>query len=145
MIYDRADWHYGGDYPMDLPPSNGGTHIGMFLAWAILHGLGGHFHELNSEESLEALRSRKITGRQFLFRECDEKLSDEDLSDEGNAFAKFYYNVSKGHVCLYFRDYESSLAHDVPSLYHVADTWDNYEILSKTVSRKFKCWQMAKR
>jgi hypothetical protein len=29
MSYDRADWHYGGNYPKGLPPENGGTHIGM--------------------------------------------------------------------------------------------------------------------
>jgi hypothetical protein len=24
MAYDRADWHYSGNYPPDLPPENGG-------------------------------------------------------------------------------------------------------------------------
>jgi hypothetical protein len=39
---DRADWHYGGGdlYPKELPPENGGTHIGMYLAWIIQRGLG---------------------------------------------------------------------------------------------------------
>jgi hypothetical protein len=38
---DRADWHYGGGdlYPKELPPENGGTHIGMYLAWIVQHGL----------------------------------------------------------------------------------------------------------
>ena len=44
MSYDRADWHYGGDYPKDMPPENGGTHIGIFLAWAIIHHLEGDLH-----------------------------------------------------------------------------------------------------
>ena len=43
MSYDKADWHSGGNYPADLPSDNGGTHIGMFLAWAILRGLEGGF------------------------------------------------------------------------------------------------------
>jgi hypothetical protein len=37
MAYDRADWHYGSDFPNDVPDENGGTHIGMFLAWAIIN------------------------------------------------------------------------------------------------------------
>jgi hypothetical protein len=37
---DRADWHYGGDYPPDLPSENGGTHIGIYLAWIIHRRLG---------------------------------------------------------------------------------------------------------
>ncbi|WP_262497415.1 DUF7832 domain-containing protein [Pedobacter caeni] len=27
--YDDASWHYGGDFPKDLPQINGATHIGM--------------------------------------------------------------------------------------------------------------------
>jgi hypothetical protein len=37
---DRADWHYGGDYPPDLPSENGGTHIDIYLAWIIHRRLG---------------------------------------------------------------------------------------------------------
>ena len=40
MAIDNANWHYGGDgFPEDLPPEAGGTHIGMFLAWAIINHL----------------------------------------------------------------------------------------------------------
>ena len=88
MAYDRADWHYGGDYPEGLPPENGGTHIGMFLAWAIMNGLEGESHREESPTSIAAVRARQMTGREFLFKECDEKFWDEDLSDEGNAFAE---------------------------------------------------------
>ena len=35
MKYDDASWHYGGDFPADLPQAAGATHIGMFLAWLI--------------------------------------------------------------------------------------------------------------
>ncbi len=44
MAYDRADWHYGGDFPEGLAPECSGTHIGMFLAWAIQRGLEGELH-----------------------------------------------------------------------------------------------------
>ena len=91
MAYDRADWHYGGDFPADLPPENGGTHIGMFVAWAISHGLEGDLRREDSAASVEAVRERRMTGREFLFGACDEKFWEEDLSDEGNAFAGWYY------------------------------------------------------
>jgi hypothetical protein len=35
MKYDDASWHYGGDFPADLPQAAGAAHIGMFLAWLI--------------------------------------------------------------------------------------------------------------
>ena len=36
MKYDDAGWHVGGDFPDDLPPEAGATHIGMFAAWCML-------------------------------------------------------------------------------------------------------------
>jgi len=110
MAYDRADWHYGGNFPSDLPPEAGGTHIGMFLAWTITRGLEGEFHRAESPAVLEALRSRQITGREFLTDECDEKFREEDLSEEGNAFAKVYYEKEgRGG---YLADYEEILGGD---------------------------------
>src|SRR5262245_2804454 len=136
MAYDRADWHYGGDYPEGLPSENGGTHIGMFLGWAIMSGLEGQFHRNESPASLAAVRARQMTGRQFLFKECDEKFWDEDLSDEGNAFAKDYYESNR-----YLEDYEVALAGDLPTLYHVEDSWQNYDRIAPVISRRFEEWK----
>ena len=141
MAYDRADWHYGGDYPEDLPSENGGTHIGMFLTWAIMNGLEGEFHRKESPFSLAAVRSRKMTGRQFLFKECDGKLWEEDLSTEGNAFAKCYYQGTEGQGGEYFADYEATLASDLPSTYHVEDTWQNYEKIALVINARFERWK----
>ena len=45
MAHDRIDWHSGAaNFPSDLPDEAGGTHIGMYLAWAITRGLEGKFH-----------------------------------------------------------------------------------------------------
>ncbi len=40
MKYDDASWHFGGDYPSDLPQENACTHTGVFLAWALKTKLG---------------------------------------------------------------------------------------------------------
>jgi hypothetical protein len=113
MAYDRADWHYGGNFPSDLPSEAGGTHIGMFLAWAITRGLEGDLHREESAESLRAVREHRMTGRDFLMRECDEKFVDEDLNDEGNAFTKAYYE--KDGLGSYLADYEDVLGGALPS------------------------------
>lgn len=137
MAYDRADWHYGGDYPDDLPPENGGTHIGMFLAWAIIHHLEGDLHREDSQPALAAVRERRMTGCEFLFQECDEKFWEEDLNDEGNAFAASYYDAEDG----YLSDYERVLSEGLDTLYHVADTWENYDKLSPVIDSRFAAWR----
>ncbi|MDH5765373.1 MAG: hypothetical protein OEZ38_05085 [Gammaproteobacteria bacterium] len=139
MSYDRAEWHYEGDYPEDLPSENGGTHIGMFLAWIIINNLEGKVHQLTSQESLEAVRNKTITGREFLVKECEDRLMKDDMNEQANAFTRFYYESD-----VYFSDYASTLAKGLPSLYHVEDTWENYERLEPVIMQRFIKWQVSR-
>lgn len=136
MAYDKAEWHYGGDYPPDLPAENGATHIGMFLAWMVLHGLEGALHREEWPDALAELRARRISGRTFLMRQCDGALGENDMSAEGNAFAEAYY-ASDGYIS----DYKGALGGNMPTLYHVADTWENYDRIAPVIDRRFKAWK----
>lgn len=138
MAYDKIDWHSGGDYPPDLPEENGGTHIGMFLAWAILNKLEGDLHK--SSGLISKVRDRSMTGRQFLESECDCKFTEEDLSEEGNEFASIYYEQNQ-----YLDDYSDVLGGGLPSLYHVEDTWENYDKLSPVIDSRYSRWKEAKK
>jgi len=42
-------------YPKGLPPENGATHIGMFLAWAIQRELAGELHCEDSADDLSKM------------------------------------------------------------------------------------------
>ena len=140
MKYDRDSWHYNGDYPEDLPPENGGTHIGMFLAWCILHGLIGKVHQRQSKCELDAVASRLMTGRQFLASCCNGRFWDCDLNDEGNAFAREYYG-GDGKSGEYFEDYFDTLGADLPSSYHVEDTWENYDLIAEVIDLAYADWR----
>jgi hypothetical protein len=142
MAIDRADWHFGGNFPEELPDENGGTHIGMFLAWIIHNGLQGSFHNEESADELAAVRSRSMTGREFLFTACDGKFWTEDLNDVGNQFAAAYYSGEGGQAYgQYIEDYEAALTSDLPTLYHVEDTWLNYDLIAPVISQRFAEWQ----
>ena len=140
MKYDDASWHYDGDFPADLPPSAGATHIGMFVAWAILHGFAGAIHTEDFPDTLEQLRQRAITPGEFCIRACDEKFTDEDLSDDGNAFARNYFGAEDGQGN-YIADYEATLGQGKPSLYYVADTWANFDLLAPILEKRLDEWQ----
>ena len=140
MAYDRADWHYGGNFPKNLPPEAGGTHIGMFLAWAIQRGLEGELHRDDSSESLQAVRDRRLSGRDFLMKECDEKFVDECLNEEGNAFTEAYFQ--KDGPGGYLADYEDVLGGNLPTLDHVEDTWANFDRLAPVLDTRFAEWKL---
>jgi hypothetical protein len=142
MALDRADWHYAGKYPKDLPIENGGTHIGMFLAWAIRNGLEGDELREVAPKELDRVRKRKMTGRQFLFKVCDGKFGEDDLGPEGLAFAHHYFSKPSGKYGKYLDDYCIALVPDeMPSVYHVADTWANYDVIAAVIDERFAAWK----
>ncbi len=140
MSYDRADYHCGSEnYPADLPPENGGIHIGIYLAWCIRRGLEGPFHREDSVDGLADVRAGRMTGRGFLEKYCDEKFWAEDLNEEGQAFTTAYYLSGR-----YLRDYDEALAGGLPSLYHVEDSPANAERMAERIDRRFAEWKAGR-
>ena len=137
---DKIDWHSGGNFPEDLPPENGGTHIGMYLAWIINNDLIGEMHIEDSMESIKAVKNRKMTGRDFLIEQCDAKFWDEDLNEEGLEFTKYYYSDEEG-MKQYIDDYEELLAKGLETTYHVEDSWDNYDRLRERIDERYLEWK----
>src|SRR6185369_12259600 len=140
MSYDRADYDYSTEHD-PLPKGHAATHIGFFLAWMILHGLENPFHQQYSGELLAKVRRRAITGRQFFEAVCQGKFTERELSPEGNAFAEFYYSDAAGHRGAYFEDYKKVLAARLPSFWHVADTWQNYDRLVPIIDKRYQQWK----
>jgi hypothetical protein len=134
---DRADWHYGGQgFPSELPPENGGTHIGMYLAWIIQRDLGSAVLRKTARDSLPLLQARKITGRELLFTELDEKFFGSLLTKVGKEFTRDYYETG-----CYVDDYDEVLGGKLPTLYHVEDSWTNYDKLAPVIDGRFTRWQ----
>jgi hypothetical protein len=140
MAYDRADFNYSTE-EQPLPKGHAATHIGMFLAWAILNDLESDYHRQHSPELLARTRRREITGRQFFEAACKEQFALKDLGVEGNAFAEHYYRDDAGQRGAYFTDYKQTLAKGLPSFWHVADTWENYDKLAPVIARRYEDWK----
>jgi len=136
--YDNAAWHYDGKFPKDLPHEAAATHTGMFIAWACLLELAGELHVVDFPDDLPKLRARSITPGMFFWRCCEGKFTNDDLNDEGNAFAQAYYDLKTGK---YLADYESTLGEDLEELYFVRDSWENFDRLKPVLDRRFKEWK----
>jgi hypothetical protein len=138
---DRADWHYGGEFPEGLPQENGGTHIGMYLTWIIDSDLYSEELLEEYEDEIKKVKNREITGRDFLFDICDEKLLSFDLNDIGYEFSKIYFNEDEEEgYGNYINDYDITLGEDYESLYEIPNTWDNYDRIKEVITKRFKKW-----
>jgi hypothetical protein len=135
---DRADWHYGGNFPAGLPSENGGTHIGIYLAWIIHRGLGSKALARHAGDQYQRVLERQITGRDLLFSQLDEKFFSTLLTKEGRQFTHDYYESEA-----YFNDYDRTLGENLESLYHVSDTWENYDRMARVLDERFEAWKNA--
>lgn len=135
MIFDKAKWHFEGKFPKELPFSHSYAHIALFLAWVIDQGLESESLRQQFPAELRDIRDRRITASELLHK-LDVVLSSEELGDVADAFAREYY-LGKD----YFKDYARMLAVHLPSVYHVNDTWENYDKLAPVISEKFQKWR----
>ena len=141
--YDDASWHYGGTYPSDLPPEAAATHIGMFLAWCLLKGMGSDELRDDYGTELKKLTMRKLTPGGLLLS-MDEKFCSDDLDAEGNAFTLAYYQ-GKSHDSRYVDDYFAAFKVDEATLYGVPDTWKTFDTLAGRIARRHAAWVKAGR
>jgi hypothetical protein len=141
MKYDDASWHYGGDFPASLPQECGATHIGMFVAWCQLNGLGGSIHKDDFPEMLSKLEDRALTPGAWFISACDEKFTDEDLNEEGNEFALVYYQADKAP---FNSDYDQTVCAGLDSVYEVPDTWETFDKLSPVIQKQYNEWKNQK-
>jgi len=137
-FYDHAKKHFLGEFPESLPMEQAYVHIGMYLGWVIETGLYSDYFE--SEASTEIFRfKRKEISCTILSEIWNGYLAYEFLNNCGNRFTYFYYSSG-----LYRLDYEEVLGRDLPSVYHVDDTWPNYDKLKERINMRYAEWTKLK-
>ncbi|WP_226065502.1 DUF7832 domain-containing protein [Kaistella polysaccharea] len=149
--YDDASWHYGGEFPDELPTENGATHIGMFINWCIDNDLVSEFQLEENTKDIERVKQRNLTGAEFLIDNCDEKFTDEDLNDLGNEFAIDYFENATEFgkkFANYLDDYSEvfdqkaeKLGFEYETLYHIENTFEDYETLQPKIDKRFEEWK----
>ena len=133
-VYDKAKWHFSGDFPEDLDDFQGYVHTGMFLGWLIDNNLVSDEFKSDHEVEINGFKRQELTGAQIFELCCDGVLMVEDISEIGNQFGLPYFDFDSGN---YLADYEQTLGQNVPSLYYIQDTWDNYRTLKEVLDKRF--------
>lgn len=136
---DRVDWHLNEDFPNELPEENAGTHIGMYLNWIIDNGLIGEMFVSESFEAVENVKAKRMSGRDFLFEECDGKFWNDCLNPVGEEFTKAYYLSDK-----YLNDYSFTFDDSGDSIFSVENSWENYQKIKSVIDKRFEKWKAKK-
>ena len=141
-MYDRAKWHYGGEFPVGRPSSQGYVHIGMYLTWLVLNGLIDESffgRTWLGQDRLGPVKARKRTAC-FLRNWLDEALADNMLTDEGAAFTDDYYDGTPGYLDDWATEFGAS-ADD----YSVTDSWATYDRIAPILDEHYRVWKARQR
>ena len=134
-VYDLAKNHFLGDFPASLPIEKAYLHIGIYMGWIIDNDLYSEYFE--DEASTEIYRfKRRDIGCIILAEIWDGALSHELFSNETNLFTFYYYAGG-----IFKKDYNEVLVKSHKTIYHVEDTWENFEKISKRISERFEEWR----
>ena len=100
-------------------------------------------HDFLSEEfadEVEQIKKRERTGTQ-VYEDWDGVLDSNMLTAEGNAFAVYYYESVDDNNSIYIDDYGNVLGFELPTLYHVEDSWENYQKISQRIDERYVSWR----
>lgn len=114
----------------------------MFIAWIIHNDLVGAMHLEHDAEAIARVKAREMTGREFLFDCCDGVLSEDNLSDEGNAFAQVYLDDDNRNG--YLSDYMEAATPGLGNSYQVRDDWKIYDRIARRIDRAFRVWRLKR-
>lgn len=135
MVYDLAKKHFLGDFPDSLPIEKAYLHIGLYIGWVIDNKYYSDFFK--KEASTEIFRfSRREISCIILAEIWDGALSHELFNDKTNLFTYYYYAGG-----IFKMDYIEVLVKSHKTIYHVEDTWKNYEKISKRINERFEEWK----
>lgn len=134
-IYDNAKSHFLGNFPDNLPIEQAYVHIGMYLGWIIERDLYSEYFEDEAAIQIFRFKRREISCT-ILSEMWDGYLGYELFSKKGNMFTYYYYGGG-----LYRNDYDQVLVKQLPSIYHVTDSWENYEKMRDRIDMRFQDWE----
>jgi hypothetical protein len=134
-IYDNAKTHFLGNFPASLPIEQAYVHIGMYLGWIIENDLYSEYFEEEASNQIFRFKRREISCT-ILSEIWDGYLGYQLFSKHGNMFTYYYYAGG-----LYHNDYQELLVKGLPSIYHVDDSWDNYEKIKQRMSVRLQDWK----
>lgn len=114
------------DHDTSMIWENSANHISLFLTWIINNDLLSKIHDENKEDILK-VKARKMTGYEFLAKNCDMVLSREDLSKKIVKFVDHFY---EDYIDMYCNFIENNSHKKVLG---ISFSWDDYDEISSNI------------
>ncbi|MGX4587639.1 DUF7832 domain-containing protein [Paenibacillus chitinolyticus] len=139
LVFDKAKWHYEGDFPSELDRFQAYVPTGMFIAWVIKNDLVGKRSRKEDAPEIELVKRDEMTGAEFYRTNWDGVLSSKELSEEAEAFSREYLDIRNDVYTAV--DFTNVLAAGLPTIYHVEDSLENYRIIEPIITERYRDWK----
>jgi len=93
-IYDKAKYHYEGQFPSDVYREQAYVHMGMFLGWLVNRNFLDTIFSIDFKKEIDQFRAKIISCAE-LMRLVGGTLASDMLNQEGNKFAQDYKRPTK--------------------------------------------------
>ncbi|AZQ62064.1 hypothetical protein EI427_07365 [Flammeovirga pectinis] len=133
-IIDNAKDYFGVNFPDDQPLDQAYLHIGIFIGWAIEKDFLDE--EFNDEffSLFIRFKNRDITSI-ILAETLDGVVEIDFFNTKAQDFVRNYYSSGE-----YVHDYKNILGKSLDSIFHVEDSWKNYDTMKAIIEKKYMLW-----
>lgn len=136
-VYDKAKYHDDSVQEQRLPETHAYHHTTYFLSWLLKHHLMSEWFESEGKAEIAKYRAGEISVND-LYEWWDCCLLSDMLNDEGNAFAKAYFDFDRG---AYIADYEKHLLGTLPTIFHLPYTAENEATIHRVIDERYRAWK----
>lgn len=142
IVFDKAKWHINDNFPKDLDLHQSYVHSGLFICWLIDKGLFEDEFKTENSIGINFLLARQIAPSQFYSDYLDGVFDAAGMTQEAIKFTTEYFDFEKGN---YVTDYLATLdpLDKLASIFHVTDTWENYDKLKSIIDKRYLEWRKA--
>ena len=137
-VFDKAKWHLNENFPLELSSYQAYIHTGLYIGWLIKNKLISREFEIQNSGEITRFIQGEISPVRLYHDQMDGVFTSNDVNLEGYNFTKSYFDFENGQ---YLTDYENALAQNLPSLFNVEDTKNNFQIISALIDNNYKNWK----
>jgi len=135
IIFDKAKYHFTGNFPKELDNYQGYVHTGFYIGWLVWKELISEYFKEEAKEGIQQFADMQMTAVKLYEEYLDGVFSSDELNEEGLKFTKAYFDFENGK---YMKDFYVVLASDLPSAYHVLDTWENFGKIAAAIDQRYE-------
>ena len=137
VIIDDAKKHfYTDEIPEDVYIEQAFLHVGIFLGWIIDRELYSEMFKEECETQIFRFKQRDTCC--IILGELWDGLifQNQFTQPEGSDFTDYYYKSG-----MYLADFKQVLASNLPSIFYVEDSWENYRLMAGKIDERFEEWK----